>query len=250
MKEDGLDLDVLEKRLTQNTVKAGFLVPSYHNPTGLVMPLDKRLRVIKIFAKHRIPLIEDGFNEELRYSGTHVAPLLALSGKGNNLVYLGSFSKVLFPGLRIGWIMADRELISHLESIKRSWNIHTSFLDQAVLYEYLRSGQFEKYLKKARKVYKERHEAAIKLVKKYIPCQKVWGEGGLHVFIELDRINAREVLARCYKERVLFMPGDIFFTDSGGTNTFRLGISRVKPKEMEQGIKIIGEVIREMELER
>lgn len=247
MREDGIDLDLLKERLREKVVKAGFLIPSYHNPTGLVMPLDKRLSILKIFARHRIPLIEDGFNEELRYSGTHVAPLLALSGKGNNLVYLGSFSKVLFPGLRIGWIMADRELISYLESIKRSYNIHTSFLDQALLYEYLQSGQFEKYLKKARKVYKMRHETAIRLVKEYIPCKKVWGEGGLHIFIELDRLNAREVLARCYQRGVLFMPGDIFFTDYGGANTFRLGISRVKPEEIEQGIKIIGAVVKEME---
>jgi DNA-binding transcriptional MocR family regulator len=247
MEEDGLNLDALEAELSLNQVKAGFLIPSYHNPTGLVMPLDKRLRIIRLFAERRIPLIEDGFNEELRYTGAHVAPLLALSGNGNNLIYLGSFSKVLFPGLRIGWIMADRELISHLESVKRSMNIHTSFLDQAVLYEYLQNGQFEKYLKKVRKVYKERHELATILVKKYIPCKKVWGEGGLHIFIELDRLNAREVLARCYQRQALFMPGDIFFTDSGGLNTFRLGISRVKPEEIEAGIKIIGEVVREME---
>ncbi len=246
MEEDGLNLDVLEEKLNRFQVKVGFLIPSYHNPTGLVMPLGKRLQILRIFSEHRIPLIEDGFNEELRYSGTHVAPLLTLSGKGNNLIYLGSFSKVLFPGLRIGWIMADRELISHLESIKRSLNIHTSFLDQAVLYEYLQSGQFEKYLKKARKVYKERHELTIEMVKKYIPCKRVWGEGGLHVFVELERLNAREVLAKCYQKQVLFMPGDIFFTDSGGKNTFRLGISRVKPKEIEKGIKIIGEVVREM----
>lgn len=246
MREDGPDLAILEEALNRGKCKVGFLVPSYHNPTGLVMPLEKRLQVLRIFAKHRLPLIEDGFNEELRYSGTHVAPLAALAGKGNNLIYLGSFSKVLFPGLRIGWIMADRELISHLESVKRSYNIHTSFLDQAILYEYLRSGQFERYLKKARRVYKERHEIAVELVKKYIPCRKVWGEGGLHIFIELDGINARRVLAECYQRRVLFMPGDIFFTDSGGSNTFRLGISRVKPKEIEAGIKIIGEVVREM----
>ncbi|NLW49132.1 MAG: PLP-dependent aminotransferase family protein [Firmicutes bacterium] len=246
MAEDGLDLNALEMELERTDVKAGFVIPSYHNPTGLVMPLDKRLQVIRIFAGRRIPLIEDGFHEELRYSGTHVAPLLALSGKGNNLIYLGSFSKVLFPGLRIGWIMADRELISYLESVKRSLNIHTSFLDQALLYEYLQSGQFERYLKKARKVYKQRHETAIKLVKEYIPCRKVWGEGGLHIFVELEGLNTREVLARCYQRRILFMPGDIFFTDDSGGNTFRLGISRVKPEEIEEGIKIIGAVVKEM----
>ena len=129
------------------------------------MPPAKRQAVLEVFAHHRVPIIEDGFNEELRYSGAHVAPLLALAGKGNNVVYIGSFSKILFPGLRLGWVVADRELIATLESIKRSMNIHTSFLDQALLYEYLKDGAFEKYLRRARKVYRQRHEAAIRLLR-------------------------------------------------------------------------------------
>ncbi|HBG38226.1 MAG TPA: PLP-dependent aminotransferase family protein, partial [Clostridiaceae bacterium] len=87
-----------------------------------------------IFKEYNVPIIEDGFNEELRYSGSHVAPIAALCGKGNGVIYIGSFSKVLFPGLRIGWIMADKDLISVLESVKRSRNIHTSFIDQAILF--------------------------------------------------------------------------------------------------------------------
>ena len=247
MGDDGIDLRVLEAQLTANPIKLGFLIPSYHNPTGLVMPPEKRMAVLKLFEKHQVPVIEDGFNEELRYSGSHVAPLLALAGYGNGIIYIGSFSKILFPGLRIGWIMADANLIATLESVKRSMNIHTSFLDQAVLYEYLQSGQFEKYLKKARKVYRERHQIAVSLAKKYIPSQKIWGEGGLHIFIELEPgLNARKVLAECYQQGVVFMPGDIFFTDQTGTNTFRLGISRVTQEEMEEGFRIIGVVIKQM----
>ena len=102
-------------------------------------------------------------------------PLLALAGKGNNVVYIGSFSKILFPGLRLGWVVADRELIATLESIKRSMNIHTSFLDQALLYEYLKDGAFEKYLRRARKVYRQRHEAAIRLASALIPHRRIWG---------------------------------------------------------------------------
>jgi DNA-binding transcriptional MocR family regulator len=247
MTETGIDLLKLEAALSQKRYKLGYLIPSYHNPTGLVMPLEKRMAVLESFTRHRVPLIEDGFNEELKFSGSHVAPLLALSGATNHLIYLGSFSKILFPGIRVGWIMGDAGLIAILESLKRSKNIHTSTLDQALLFEYLQSGQFEKYLKKARRVYKERHETAIQLAQKYIPCQKVWGQGGLHIFIELNSgLNAREILNICYQKGVLFLPGDIFYSDGSGASTFRLGISRVKPEDMEQGFKIIGETIREL----
>lgn len=248
MREDGVDLGELEKTLTQQPVKLGFIIPSYHNPTGLVMSFEKRMAVFDLFSRSRVPLVEDGFNEELRFSGSHVAPLVALAGEGNNVIYLGSFSKILFPGLRIGWVLGDEILVSYLESLKRSLNIHTSFLDQAILYEYLRSGQFEKYLKKARRLYREKHETAVVLAQKYIPCRKVWGEGGLHIFIELDEgKDARRILAECRRRDVIFMPGDIFFSDHGGRNTFRLGISRVSPAEMEIGFRIIGEVITSMD---
>lgn len=253
MEEDGIDLAELEKALTRDNngdegdAAGVFLIPSYHNPTGVVMSPEKRIALLKLLAAYRLPVIEDGFNEELRYTGSHVAPLAALAGSGNNLVYTGSFSKILFPGLRIGWILADRELISFLESIKRSRNIHTSFLDQAVLYEYLQSGRFERYLKSARRVYRQRHKNAVELAEKYIPAKRIWGRGGLHIFIELpEELEARQVLAGCLKRNVLFMPGDIFYTDGGGHNTFRLGISRVNNAQMEAGFKIIGEVIAGM----
>ena len=244
MEEDGIDLEELEKALAGGDAAAVFLIPSYHNPTGVVMSPEKRVALLKLLAAYRLPVIEDGFNEELRYSGSHVAPLAALAGRGNNIIYTGSFSKILFPGLRIGWVLADQELISYLESIKRSRNIHTSFLDQALLYEYLQSGRFERYLKNARRVYRERHKTAVELAKRYIPAKRIWGQGGLHVFIELpEELNARQVLAESLKRNVIFMPGDIFYTDGGGHNTFRLGISRVNRDQMEEGFKIIGEVI-------
>ncbi|HEY8463299.1 MAG TPA: PLP-dependent aminotransferase family protein [Bacillota bacterium] len=246
--EDGLDLAELESALKSQTVACGFLIPSYHNPTGLVLSAERRQEVVRLFTRYATPLIEDGFNEELRYSGAHLAPLMAFAGPDNHLIYLGSFSKILFPGLRLGWVMGDRELISYLESIKRSYNIHCSFPDQAAFYEYLQSGGFERYLRKARKVYKERHRVAAQLARQYIPARKVWGEGGLHIFIELEPdLNARELLARCYQRGVVFMPGDIFYTDGTGQNTFRLGISRVTPEEMAQGFQIIGAVIRELQ---
>lgn len=248
MEAEGINLAQLEEVLACEPVKAGFLIPSYHNPTGLVMAPEKRLEALEIFSRYRVPIIEDGFNEELRYSGSHVAPLLALAGQGNNVIYIGSFSKILFPGLRIGWVMGDAELISVLESVKRSMNIHTSFLDQALLFEYFQNGSFEKYLRRARKLYRRRHEDAVRLASALIPHRRIWGEGGLHIFVELEgQINARQVLAECYRRGVLFMPGDLFYTDGQGQNTFRLGIARVTAEQMRKGFGLIGQVISELE---
>ncbi|SKA85066.1 transcriptional regulator, GntR family [Caloramator quimbayensis] len=246
LNEDGIDTNILKDKLAESKAKLVFLVPSYHNPTGIVMSPEKRIEVYNIIKEFNVPVIEDGFNEELRYSGSHIAPLSAFCGSGNGVIYIGSFSKILFPGLRIGWILADKELINYLESIKRSRNIHTSFLDQAVLYEYLRGGNFEKYINKVRKVYKERYEFIVYCIKKYIPYKKLYGEGGLHVFLELDGINSRDVLSEAFKKGVIFTPGDIFYTDGGGENALRIGFSRVDIKDIEKGIKILGDIIKNM----
>lgn len=247
--DDGINLEKLKNKITKDT-KLAYLIPSYHNPTGIIMPPEKRIEVFNIFKEYNVPIIEDGFNEELRYSGSHVAPIAALCGKGNGVIYIGSFSKVLFPGLRIGWIMADKDLISVLESVKRSRNIHTSFIDQAILFEYLNGGNFEKYIKRVRKIYKEKYEWAVKCAKKYIPNKKILGEGGLHIFLELsDEIDTRDVLSECMKKGVIFMPGDIFYTDGRGKNTLRLGFSRNSIEEIEKGFKIIGNVVKNMNME-
>jgi DNA-binding transcriptional MocR family regulator len=241
--KDGINLEKLEAELAENKFKLSYFIPSYHNPTGVIMSAEKRLKLYRILKQYNITIIEDGFNEELRYSGTHVSPIAALSGGGNSVVYIGSFSKILFPGIRVGWILADKKLIGYLESIKRSRNIHTSFLDQAVFYDYLHGGNFERYIKKARKVYKDKYEFAVECAKKYIPCKEVIGEGGLHIFIKLNNIDSRKVLEKCCERGVVFTPGDIFYTDDSGFDTFRIGFSRVSKDDIEKGFKIIGEVV-------
>ena len=108
MQDDGIDMEQVEKTLADKDFDFAYLIPSYHNPTGIVTSSEKRSAIFQLFSKYQIPIIEDGFNEELRYSSSHLAPLIAFSGIGNNIVYIGSFSKILFPGLRVGWILADR----------------------------------------------------------------------------------------------------------------------------------------------
>ena len=246
MDDDGMNKTKLETLLSNNKYDFAYLIPSYHNPTGIVTSSKKRKDIMRLLSSYQVPIVEDGFNEELRYSGSHLAPLAAVAGPGNNVIYISSFSKILFPGLRVGWILADKELIYYLESIKRARTIHTSTLDQAVLYQYLHDGYFEKYLKKARSVYKKKYELALHYCKQYIPLRRITGDGGLHLFLELERsIDTEELLELCNQKGVAFSPGNDFFTNESGKHTFRLGFSRLKEEEIKRGIQIIGETIKE-----
>lgn len=241
MTEQGMDLDKLDMTLSRNKIKAAYIVPSYHNPTGIVMSFEKRKEIYNTFKKYDVPIIEDGFNEELQHSGSHIAPMAAISGSGNSIIYIGSFSKILFPGMRIGWIFGDEKLINLLESVKRARNIHTSFLDQGILYQYLKSGGFEKYLKKVRNIYREKYELTKELVKELLPYEYIYGDGGLYIFVKLRGVDARKLLNNCCQRGVIFTPGDIFYVDSKDPNTLRLGFSRISHEEIKKGIQIIGE---------
>lgn len=246
MEDDGISLEDVEKIIQSNKIKLAYITPSYHNPTGITMPWEKRMKLFQTLMNYSIPIIENGFNEELRYFGSHIAPVAAIGGEGNGVIYIGSFSKVLFPGLRIGWIFGDRYLIDYLGSVKRSRNIHTSFMDQAVMYQFFKEGYFEKYIKKVRRVYKQKYEKVVAAVRKYIPDAKLYGDGGLHVFIKHEGIDSRQLLEECIKHNVIFTPGDIFHINNEGRDSFRLGFSRVRDEDMEIGISVIGSKIEEM----
>ncbi len=250
--KDGLDFKMLEEKLDSLKniknikIKFAYITPSYHNPTGTVMSPEDRYKFYNLMKKHNIAIIEDGFNEELLYSSSHIFPIASLDNLNNGVIYIGSFSKILFPGLRIGWILCDKNVISRLESVKRCKSIHVSFLDQAILYDYLSNGAFDKYVKKIKKFYGDKFNFAYDCVKKYIPNDYVLGEGGLHIFIKLKNIDSRKLLNICYEKGVIFMPGDIFYTDDKGKDTLRLGISRLSLEDIEKGIKIIGDSVKEL----
>ena len=253
MDKDGINLDMLNNKLNNfSNIKFAYTIPSYHNPTGIVSKPEKRFEFYNLMKKHNIAIIEDGFNEELLYTSSHLCPIVSLDSQGNGVIYIGSFSKILFPGIRIGWIFADKKVIDILQSVKRCKNIHSSSLDQAILFDYLNSGAFNKYVKKIRKFYKDNYELAINCINKYIPSYSleddgVLGEGGLHIFLKLKNIDTRYLLNECSKKNVIFMPGDIFYVDNSGANTLRLGFSRLTHEEIELGIKIIGDTIKELE---
>ncbi|WP_244834711.1 PLP-dependent aminotransferase family protein [Clostridium sp. BJN0001] len=248
MDKDGIIIENLEEKVSLENIKLAYLIPSYNNPTGIVTKSDRRKKIFEILNRNNIPIIEDGFNEELLYSSSPIDPLISLSGRGNGVIYIGSLSKILFPGLRIGWIFADSKLIDILESVKRGRTIHSSFLDQSVFYYYLKSGAFNRYLKQVKKYYKDKFTLVTDMINKYIPYEYMTGEGGLHVFLKLkNNISSDKLLDMCYKDNVIFMAGDIFFADtSKGKDTLRIGFGHVSDEEIKRGIKIIGKNIKKI----
>lgn len=248
MDREGIIISELEKTIKQYKPKFAYLIPSYNNPTGIVTKGARRISIYETLRKNNIPILEDGFNEELLYSSSAVMPMASLQGEGNGVIYIGSLSKILFPGLRIGWILCDKNLIDVLESVKRGRTIHSSFLDQSTLYYYMKSGAFNRYLKNVRKYYRDKYMLVMDQIEKNIPYEYVTGEGGLHVFIKLKGgISSRKLLDLCYKDKVLFTPGDVFFSDSSkGYDTLRIGFGRVKDEDIIKGIRIIGENIQKL----
>lgn len=246
--KDGLDLDILVEKILLKKPRFIYLVPSYHNPTGVVTSGEKRRKIYDICRENNIPIIEDGFNEELMYSGSHIPPIMSFASNKSGMIYIGSLSKILFPGLRLGWIMADKEIIDYLESVKRARNIHCSTLDQAVLCDYLSSGTFDKYVKKVRKFYKDKYKLILQEIENKIPYDEIMGEGGLHVFVRIKGIKSSELLDLCRKSHVSFMCGDIFFPndDKDEEEYIRLGFARLSDDEIKQGIDIISRCINKI----
>ncbi len=244
--KDGMDTQKLMETTKKYKIDFAYLIPSYNNPTGIVTKMDRRKEIFNILKENLIPVIEDGFNEELLYSSSPIDPIAALNGNGNGVIYIGSLSKILFPGLRIGWILADKKLVSLLESVKRSRNINSSFLDQSTFYYYMKNGAFDRYLKNVRKYYREKYHYVRKMIDKYIPNEYTTGEGGLHVFIKLsDKIDVDELFDLCYESGVIFMKGKVFFKDANaGRSTIRIGFGRVSNQDIEKGLRIIGENIK------
>lgn len=247
MDKDGLNIQALEDSLSKYNPKFGYLIPSYNNPTGIVTKTQRRKEIYDLFRKYSVPIIEDGFNEELLYSSSPTLPIASLCGAGNGVIYIGSLSKILFPGLRIGWILGDKKLIDILESVKRGRTIHSSFLNQSAFYYYLKSGAFSRYVKTVRKYYRDKYTLVMEMVDKYIPYEYTTGEGGLHIFIKLkNNLDAKELLNLCFKDGVVFMEGSIFYANEAPSDTFRIGFGRVSDEDIKKGIKIIGKNIKKL----
>jgi 2-aminoadipate transaminase len=247
MDEDGM----IPKELEAAIKKAGrakliYMTPDFQNPTGRTLSLNRRKEIIEIINRHDLPLIEDNPYGELRFEGERPPTLKALDSKGL-VIFSGTFSKILSPGLRIGWVAAAPALLEHFITVKQSSDLHTSEFNQRIVHEYLLKYDIEEHIKRLAALYKSRLDAMIKSMEEEFPPQArfVRPEGGLFLWVVLpEKIDATELLVKCLEEKVAFVPGLPFYPNGGQRNTLRLNYSSMPEDRIREGIKRLAAVFR------
>jgi DNA-binding transcriptional MocR family regulator len=245
----GLDPEHLERLLERQAPKLLYCQPSAHNPTGLTMRPETRKRLIEVATRHRLPIMEDGFDGNLFFGPRPPAPLKALDASGL-VIYIGTFSKILFPGLRLGWIVAAPELIDRLEVAKELADIHTSPLIQAAVYHFCRQRLLDRHQTRVLREYGRRRTALLGALAKRMPAGVTWteNEGGFSLLVTLPvGLDAALLLERAAARGVIFTPGNAFFVDGGGERTLRLSFSALPLAQIDEGIKRLAETIRDVQ---
>ncbi|WP_019850830.1 PLP-dependent aminotransferase family protein [Desulfitobacterium sp. PCE1] len=235
--EEGIIPSELEKALAFTTPKFLYLIPNYQNPSGRVMGLERRKELLKVSQKYDLLLIEDNPYGELRYEGEAIPHLAEL---GENVIYLGTFSKVLAPGLRIGYVLADEDIIMHLEQTKEGVDLHSNNLTQRAIYEYLKKDLLPDHILKLRKVYNDRRQAMVESIHTYLGdrVEMIVPSGGLFLWAKLIGVNnSFDYVEDMIRQNVLYVPGALFYADGRVSNEMRLNYSCSTPEIIEEGMK-------------
>ena len=245
MTERGMDLDALETVLERSRPKLVFTMPTFHNPTGLTMDLDSRRRLLDLAARYSTPVVEDDFDSELRFEGGTLPPLKALDERGS-VLHIGTFSKGLFPGLRLGFVVAPPPVVAALGRSKLIADYHTSLLLQAAVLEFCREGLYDRHLKRLVAIYRGKSRSLIQALERFFPANVSWTrpEGGFAFWVTLpEGLSADAILEESARSGVLFTPGSNFFARGEGDRYLRLSISRVASARIEEGIERLGAIL-------
>jgi DNA-binding transcriptional MocR family regulator len=242
-----MDLDALERAIEQKRPRLIYSMPNFHNPTGATMDLAERKRLVDIVIKHKTPLVEDDYEKDLRFEGTPIIPVKALDTAGA-VLYMGTFSKGLFPGARVAWIAATREIIERLVLAKRYTDLHTNLLMQAALNEFCQQGHYDAHLRRLHKIYRLRRRKLLDALEREFPPQVSWTrpDGGYALWVDMPaQIDAEELLQLAQEKGVSFTPGNRFYMEKGGEHNFRLCFSRTDAEQIDEGIAILGSLIKQ-----
>ncbi len=252
MDDEGMRIDLLEELLASldaegKRPKFIYSVPTFQNPGGVTLSLDRRRRLVEIAREREIMLVEDNPYGLLRYEGEGLPTLYSLDG-GDYVLYMGTFSKILSPGIRIGWVCAPPPVRAKLVLGKQAADLCTSTLSQFFVREYFGEGRWLDYVGELRDVYRSRRDAMLRALASYFPRQASWSEpeGGLFVWATLpDYIDTTDLLAKALRENVAFVPGEAAFVDGRGSGSMRLNFSAQTEDEIVEGIRRIGAVVDE-----
>ncbi len=230
--------------MSQVKPKYLYLIPNYQNPTGRLMSLERRIEVVKTARRHELMILEDNPYGELRYGGEALPNIMDLY---ENVIYLGSFSKVLSPGLRVGFLIADKEIVGYIQRAKEGVDLFSNNLAQHAVYKYITEYEMAEHIQKLRKVYAERRDLMLKAFQEYTgdEIQAGFPSGGLFLWAKINRRqDSLEFLAAAQEEKVIFVPGTFFYPDGRVSNEMRINFSSSAPEAIQEGVKRIAKAVK------
>jgi len=242
---DGIDVAHLERVLSRERPRVLVVTSNFQNPTGATLPLNARRALLEAARAARVPVVENDAYGELRYSGAELPAIKQLDEQGGT-VLLRSFSKVSFPGLRVGWVVAPKPLIDRLRHAKETADLHTDQLSQAVLLEFAESGRLEAHRSRMLEAGAQRLAAALDACRQFLPagCRWTKPQGGMNLWVRLpEPLDAGELLPRAQREGVAYLPGRYFSVSRLEPGTLRLSFAGLAPEQIRNGLAILGRIV-------
>ncbi len=244
---DGMQVERLEEQLRGEGPKPKLIyaLPNFQNPTGNTLSLARRHRLLDLSYRHGIPILEDDAYGELRFEGEHIPSLKSMDSE-ESVIYMGSFSKILSPGVRLGWLVAKEGVIAHLLGLKLGMDLSANSLTQHVVYRVCSTGMLDGHIEGVKPFYRERRDAMLRGLERHLPAGATWSrpEGGLFVWVRLpEGLDAEEMLAEAVREKVAYVPGMAFHPLKDCSNTMRLNFSAVPVPKIREGVRRLGRVV-------
>jgi len=246
--DDGMDVDELEEKIKESrkkgkNLKMIYTIPTFQNPAGVVMSEERRKRIVEIAEENNLLLVEDDPYGKLRFDGK---PLKPLKAHDENVIYLGTFSKILAPGFRLAYVIAPEKVTKKMVIAKQSVDLCTPTFTQSIAYRFIRDGYMERHIPRIIEMYKRKRDLMLEVLDEYFPegCRWTHPHGGMFLWATLpEHIDTKEMFKDAIKEKVAYVHGRAFYVDGGGSNAMRLNFSNPSDEEITEGIKRLGKVI-------
>lgn len=245
--DNGIDTEQLKKTFDEFDIKLFYAVPNFQNPSGISYSGDTRRKTVDVLKKHSAIFIEDDPYGELRFMGEELPSMK--NYLEDNVILLGSFSKIVAPGIRIGWIHAKQEIMEQLITVKQASDLHTSYFAQRVLYQYLTDNDIDTHIQEIRQLYKKQRDCMVTAIGRYFPAEvkTTKPEGGMFLWATLpEGLSSLDLFDLAARENVAFVPGNPFYVDVKTINTLRLNYTNSSEEKIEEGIKRLAGVMKKL----
>lgn len=247
LESNGLDIEYMMSEIDKRSTPPRFIyvVPDFHNPAGVTLSDEKRKALLQFCKENEILIIEDNPYGELCFSGEKKAPMKSMN---SDVIYLGSLSKIISPGLRVGWVCAPPPVLQKVNAAKQGADLCSSSLSQLVAVEYLSSIDLDEHLSKIRQLYRTRRDAMVAALEEYFPEEATWTEpeGGFFLWVTINaEVDTGDMISEAINQKVAYVPGDSFYMDGDGHRSMRLSFSNPSPEEIWEGVERLSRVVKE-----